>query len=475
MRKSVVLLAAVFFVVADLFADLEWRRVGMADTVVTSIIKINPSLETGDKYILGTKGEGVYMMVEGEIRKLSSSEDLEESLSGMDTADVSALAYMDENIFAATKNGVWRYPLGDFATEDGITLDELIAGSAWIQCRLPDGEYADIEKLLTGKTNYVFTCSGNRVYRGNLSTTEEGSEEQEMEWDTLPVTGPLPEGSKNPTFSTLAVFQNDYIYAGSIGNLTTLSWSGIIVSEDLGESWRIWDEDITGVSELSVFKDSYQSENPTYITAVDPITSGDTNTVFMKIGESGEWREQETLRNKSANSFYVTNTSESDMANLHAATDTGAYVYAQISIPEEDPWQLMEDSPEMVNALSANIEHDSDYDSLYAGSDKGLYLYTEFDDTTGIEEDAGVSRNRDILNRVDIIAKGSGISVSNLPPGKMRSIRLYDIKGSLIAEEKQVSVNTQRVVLKKDLNPGMYVLDIKAGKQSMRTKISLTE
>ncbi len=486
----VAVLISVFLSISGIHAEPEWRMAGLKDTSLTVVIKaeeFDPQC-----YLIGTAGNGVYLRYRDETVKVRSNiETLVQQ--GIDTAFVHALAVMNNTLFAATDNGLWMYPLTRPISEDDISGGGYVS-SAWKRCRLPD---RDIFDLAIGRANaqlperdYLFAASNDSIYRGYFVHNEiiiplEESEVDDVDslyeivWETLPASDSLPPGSKAVSFRTLFCNMSDSLYAGSIGSDIISSWSGMLRSLNSGNTWSVWnqgweDDAVPGIRELEVFRRYYGAESNTYITATDTAQDG---LVYIKDGDDGRWVLQESLREATVNGLYVTYETRSQLAVVHAGADKGVFVSKnETSVPEEsegDEWELMKGSPEHVRSLAADVK-DRIYDSLYVATVNGLYLYTDYDDTE-------ISGSREYSNggygsSVDVrFLKGtSGIRIAGLPYDSDFSIRIYDLKGSLVHSEEGVKKGEVFIAGKEFLS-GAYIVDLRTSELSIQRKLSVCD
>ncbi|MCP4711383.1 MAG: T9SS type A sorting domain-containing protein, partial [Planctomycetes bacterium] len=353
-----------------------------------------------------------------------------------------------ENIlFAGSDSGLYTY-------------DPLIDSSKWTKIEeIPQNV---VTSLLGDFQGEMFATTGREVYRSSY-----GGEQ----WKALNADSALPAMQFYPHFTCIAtntVLSKTHVYCGSYLTGIEESFSGVIQSNNLGDTWRVHNEGIVSPT-LSVFSLCFfrnKSDDPLGLFA-----AGTDRGIFTHTESETSWSRLKPgiIDSQKINDMCVTKYSTSGTPEIFACTDSGAYLLT--AYPDSNfsnaKWAFMNYTGKTLCAHSHLFMSMDLTNYWYVGTEDGLYKCHR--DETPIEKNTTVVKSK----KPQIIVKfiNNTISIHHLQTNHKPNIKLLDSKGKLSKDAAHVT-NSRSIINMENLGNGVYFLHFTHDNKSIVKKIS---
>lgn len=430
----------------------EWERVALEGIEVTAI-----DIKTSNNFteiIVGTNGEGIYKY-----------DDQNSTITPFYTSYLDSFelfmrninsVYIGLNCFTGTDSGLYYYFISDC-----LTCDYDYDSSGWE--RIYDIP-AEPVTAITGRDDTIFAATRGEIYRSSNGG---------YQWEALNADSALPEMQRIPYFTSLTL--NEYgkmsIYAGSMSIISISPWSGVLISLNMGETWAVHNGGLIPPA-ISVYSLCFYKE--IFSDTIGYYACGTDKGVFTYRPMALSWTRLKPgiLDSHKVNDLFVTTYSNSDIPELFACTDSGAYLLSGFPDTPFDQakWLFLKFNRKTFCASA--LPHTGNYVKYwFVGTDDGLYKYHR--------EEVSIKEEN---NYVKCYKKDATVTVCNnriniRVKSELRdaiTVYLVDSRGRIIKKIQSPtshSIHTDT----KGLSRGIYIVDVKLDEKSFTQKISLVK
>lgn len=418
----------------------DWKQIGLEGIEVTAI-------DVGWQVSIGTNGQGVYWY--------NDTNDLLFPLKSV---------LLDSfELYIRTVHSIYSYR-GDyiiFAGSDSGLISYVPSSSVPQWTRITDIPSEPVTAI-TGYGDTLFATTQREVYR---------SEDAGQTWKALNADSVLPSGQNVPDFTSLAVntINPAQVFAGSKFFGAWSSWMGVLQSSDMGETWQIHNEGLVSpvmeVLSLCFFNNGIGINTDIYACGTD-------DGVYYYTPLLSGWQELKPglLDTKKIYDLHVTTYSNSDIPELFACSDIGAYLlsgYPQTSF-ENAEWKWL-DFTKKTFCASSRPQTGNYVKFWYVGTEDGLYKY--FRDEADIHENNSYSNAK--TPGIDIRSDNYNIIINSISENNtINRISLLDSKGRVLHSERFGGEHTVSFS-KEGIIHGTYILSIETNNGIVRRKLTV--
>ena len=351
---------------------VEWQQIGLAGKEVTAL-DIDMNGPHAMVYI-GTAKEGVY-----EYNETNG------------TMGPFYTGYLDTfELFIRNVNTIYRKELDFYVgTDSGFCCYFFMDDSShWGK------SISHPVTAIQGNNDTLFAATKWKVYR---KTPDSNS------WKILNTDSALAGGMFVPCFTSLAVsiHPNTSVYAGSMSQISIEPWSGILMSSNLGDTWTVHNSGlippVISVHSLCFYRKNVTDKNGSF-------ACGTNKGVYWHTATMKSWEPLQSgvLDSLKINNLHVTTYSNSDIPEIFACTDSGAYLlsaYPQSSFDDAE-WHCL--GFDKKTFCSAAIPQTGNYVKYwYVGTEDGLYKC--YRDEAAIEKEDDKYETEHISNITDLV------------------------------------------------------------------------
>ncbi len=420
----------------------DWKQIGLEGIEVTAI-------DVGYQVSIGTNGQGVYWY-----------NDTNDLLFPLQSVLLDSF-----ELYIRTVHSIYSYR-GDyiiFAGSDSGLISYVPSSSVPQWTRNTDIPSEPVTAI-TGHGDTLFAATQGEVYR---------SEDAGQTWKELNADSVLPSGQDVPDFTSLAVntINPAQVFAGSKFFGPWSSWIGVLQSSDMGETWQIHNEGLVPpameVLSLCFFNNGIGINTDIYACGTD-------KGVYYYTPLLSGWQELKPglLDTKKIYDLHVTTYSNSDIPELFACSDIGAYLlsgYPQTSF-ENAEWKWL-DFTKKTFCASSRPQTGNYVKFWYVGTEDGLYKY--FRDEAGIQQKDGQSSAR--LSGITVNSVNNNIIISCISKNStINKISLFDSRGRVVLSERfrgepAISLSKEGII------QGTYILSIETNNGIVRRKVTVVK
>ncbi len=445
MRCMLFFSSLIFFLPVGIIGG-KWERVALEGIEVTAVDIIISDNTT--EIIVGTRGEGIYRY-----------DTLNSTVTPFYTAYLDSFELFIRNVntvYIDYIEGLVNYYVG---TDSGLCYYFFADDSSHWRT------IADIPSqpvtAITGRNDTLFASTLPEIYRSYTGVAK---------WEPLNADSILKETGPPwlPTFTSLAL--NDYgeliVYASSMFTLAEPSWAGVLVSQKPGDVWLPFNGGLTASPHSLCF---YRTN---FSDALGNYACGTDRGVFTHKPMALSWVRLKPgiLDSHRVNDLHVTTYSNSDIPEIFACTDTGAYLLSDFPQGSFDnaEWQWL-DFDKKTLCAHAIPQNGNCVKFWFVGTEDGLYKY--YRDDTDIQKKS-VSESMEIPG-VYVIDHYNGIRISRVEKvGGTMNVSLLDSRGRVAA--KKSAVGESAIYLSKEnISPGIYYLHIGESGNVIRRKVTV--
>lgn len=417
----------------------QWQQLALEGTEVTA-------MHIGSKLVVGTNGRGIYWY-DDSTALLSPIYSL-----GVDTFELFMRRihsiYNDNEwmVFAGSDSGLYSYMPSSFNPHWTRIID------------IPEEQVMAVIK----RDDMFLVATQREIYRSDSG----GSTFQPLNADSA-----LPAAQSLPTFTSLAAGASNLseILAGSMFNGSFSSWFGVLRSLDRGTTWLIHNEGlvppVNNVYALCFFRQIFSDINGAF-------ACGTASGVYWYPTVIENWQPLKpgVLDSRQVNDLFVSTYSNSDIPELFACTDSGAYLLSAFPQGSFDDatWRWLNYKGKTYCA-QAYSQSGAYVGSWFVGTQDGLYKYSR--EPVLIQK----IKNDDIngMPAIDIHTTRGKITIRcNTDRERLGQITLLDVRGRAVKMFRPAE-NMNVIISLDGLVRGVYFLHIYSEKNHYINKIFL--